>query len=163
MKRVLAIAGGVIVVYWLGSFVVYLFASDETRIHWVLQECANGFNNTRKSHCLSALAEDYRDETGFNREQLGILLVKIFLTEKHPETHEFRYRVELPSDEVEIEVQEGSPKTANVSFLARFSKRRKHEFKPVWDVKIEGELEKTSAGWKIKRSRHRGIKGQSPF
>ncbi len=160
-KQVFGIAAGVLLVYWL---VFHVFVSDETRIRRVLQNSADGFNDTHKSRCLSALAEDFREEmTGLSRDLLGQLLVKLFLKEKHPDMNAFRYRIELVEDTLEIEVADVSPKTAKVSVLARFSRIVKGEFVPVWDVEIDGGMEKTSDGWMVKRSRHRGVSGKFPF
>lgn len=160
-KRILGVAAGVLVLYWL---IFHVFVSDETRIRRALQNSADGFNDTQRSRCISVLGEGYRDETGgFTRDQLGQMLVYLFLKEKHPDMNTFRYHVELVEDELEIEVLEGSPKTASVSVLARFSKFDKGDFKPVWDVKVEGEMEKTSDGWKVMRSRYRSVSGKAPF
>ena len=161
-KQIVGIATGVLLlVYWL---VFHVFVSDETRIRRVLQTSADGFNDTHKSRCLSALAEDFRDETtGLSRDHLGQRLVYLFLKEKHPDMNAFRYRIELVEDKLEIEVADGSPKTAKVSMLARFSGLVKGEFKLVWEVEIDGGMEKTSDGWKVKRSRHRGVSGKFPF
>ncbi len=160
-KQVFGIAAGVLLVYWL---VFHVFVSDETRIRRVLQNSADGFNDTHKSRCISALAEDFRDETmGLNRDMIGQGLVYLFLKEKHPDMDAFRFRIELVEDKLEIEVADVSPPTAKVSVLLRFSKQVKSEFAPVWDVEIDGGMEKTSAGWKVKRSRYRGVSGKSPF
>lgn len=160
-KRVIGVAAGVLILYWL---VFHVFVSDETRIRRVLHNSAEGFNDTHKSQCLSALADDYRDETsGLTRDQLGQWLVYLFLKEKHPDMNALRYRVELVEDKLEIEVMDGSPKTADVTLLARFSKLIKGEFEPVWDVEVEGEMEKTSDGWKAKRTRYHSVSGKPPF
>ena len=164
MKRTLAIVVGLIVVYWLGSIVVYFFVSHETRVRWVLEECAAGFNETHKSRCIDGLALDYTDETSrFTRDQLGQMLTYLFLKEKHPDMNEFRYRVELPRDQIEIKVLEGSPETAEVSLVARFLKLQKGAFEPVWEVKIDGNMENASEGWKVKRTRYHGVSGKQPF
>lgn len=159
-KRILAAAAGVLIIYWL---VFHVFVSDETRIRRVLRSAAEGFNETHKSACLDALADDYRDDTvGLTRDQLGLWLVNLFLKEK-PQGNTFRYRVEIVEDELKIEVADGPPKTAEVTGLVRFSKLTEGEFEPVWDVGIEGRMEETSDGWKAKRSRYHSVSGSSPF
>ena len=160
-KQVFGIAAGVLLVYWL---VFHVFVSDETRIRRVLQNSTDGFNDTHKSQCISVFAEDYREETtGLSRDMIGQRLVYLFLKEKHPDMNAFRYRIELVEDKLEIEVADASPKTAKVSMLIRFSKLVKGEFEPVWDAEFDGGMEKTSDGWKVKRSRHRGVSGKFPF
>ena len=160
-KQIFGVAAGVLLAYWL---VFHAFVSDETRIRRVLQNSVDGFNDTHKKRCISALADDFREETtGLSRDMIGQRLVYLFLKEKHPDMNTFRYRIELVEDTLEIEVAEASPKTAKISVLARFSKMGKGEFAPVWDVEIDGGMEKTSDGWKVKRSRHRGVSGKLPF
>lgn len=160
-KRVIGGVTGVLLVYWL---VFHVFVSDETRIRRVLHASAEGFNETHKSRCLSALAEDFQDETtGLSRDDIGQRLVYLFLKEKHPDMDAFRYRIELVEDQLQIDVSDGSPKTAKISVLARFSKLVGDEFEPVWDVEIDGGMERTSDGWKVKRSRYRGVSGKFPF
>ncbi len=160
-KQIFGVAAGVLLAYWL---VFHAFVSDETRIRRVLQNSVDGFNDTHKKRCISALADDFREETtGLNRDLIGQRLVYLFLKEKHPDMNAFRFRIELVEDKLEIEVADVSPKTAKVSVLARFSRIVKGEFVPVWDVDIDGGMEKTSDGWKVKRSRHRGVSGKIPF
>lgn len=160
-KRIIGGVTGLLLLYWL---VFHVFVSDETRIRRVLHASADGFNETHKSRCISALAEDFQDETtGLSRDDIGQRLVYLFLKEKHPDMNAFRYRVDLPEDKLDIEISDGSPKTAKISLLARFSKLVEGEFAPVWDVEIDGGMEHTSDGWKVKRSRYRGVSGKFPF
>ena len=160
-KQIGGAAAGVLLVYWL---VFHVFVSDETLIRRALVTAAEGFNETHKSQCLSVFAEDYREElTGLTQDMIGQRLVYLFLKEKHPDMGTFRYQIELVEDTLKIDIADASPKTAKISLLARFSRLTDGEFKPVWDVEVEGEMEKTSDGWKLKRSRHRGVSGAFPF
>ncbi len=164
MKRFLSLA----IVLALAGFVVYRmglrFVSDETKIRWRLETMATGFNETDRSDCLGAFADDFVHKSpAFDRERLGAFLVHVFLTGKHPKTKQFRYRVELPEEKTEIVVDSQSSETATVECEAVFFERSSQEWRQAWNVAVTAALEKRDGRWYLVRSEHKTVSGRRPF
>lgn len=174
--------------YWAVSALVRALASDETRIRWVLEEMAEGFNETRLADATEGVGESFRDDTsGFGKAELIEALRYVFMSSKHPVTRAFPYRLELPRDELEIKLREPRAgeigKQARASFLARViepdpAPRRatrasdedeealdeaQGELAPrTWDLRVEADFVDTEDGWKLARSTHEKLSGSWP-
>ena len=147
-----------VVAYWIYVSLV----SDSTRIRWLLDEMEDGFNASSARAVVSGLSKDFQEETSrVSSQDIRSFLVYTFLKERDSKTKEFRFRVEL--GEPQIEVQEPEKKEATVKVRAGFFERRGDRWRVVWEVDIEGDLEKREEGWKIVRSRHATAEGKRPF
>jgi hypothetical protein len=137
--------------------IVHALASDETKIRWVVEDMASGFNDTRMSRVLGGLSKDFLDETwGADREMVRAGLAHMFFEEKDPETKHFLYRVDIPRDELAIDVQGES---ASMGFVANFYEVHGASEKLAWKARIHAALVKSSDGWKIRRSENKSIEG----
>src|SRR6185503_10769625 len=90
-----------------GRFLYMMFASDETKIRWVIERMQDGFNDTRANPCLDGLAKEFTDTTsGADRGLVHQALVHLFFTAKDESTKKFLYRVEIPEEELRISITE---------------------------------------------------------
>ena len=138
--------------------IVRALASDETKIRWVLEEMADGFNSTRTSRVLGGLSSDFLDETwGADRELVHAGLAHMFFEEKDPETKHFLYRVEIPKEEVAIDVDGDA---AGVNLAAVFFEVHGATEKLAWKAHVHAAFVKTKDGWKIRRSESKSVEGQ---
>jgi len=170
---------------WGVSALVRALASDETRIRWVLEEMAEGFNETRLAAATEGVGESFRDETsGVNKADLIEVLRYVFMSSKHPVTHAFPYRLEIPREELSIELREPRVgehgKQARARFLARVVEpdplprrgaRADEDSAPgedgelaprSWDLRVEADFVDTEDGWKLARSTHEKLSGSWP-
>lgn len=157
MNRFLLAALAAFAAFFGARAIVRALASDETKIRWVLEDMADGFNATRMSRVLGGLANDFLDETsGADRELVHAGLARLFFEEKDPETKRFLYRVEIPKQDVSIE-RDGE--TANVDLAATFFEVHGATEKLVWKARIHAAFAKTKDGWKIRRSENQTVEG----
>jgi hypothetical protein len=137
--------------------VVRMLASDETKIRWVVEEMASGFNRTRMSPVLGGLAHEFLDETwGADRELVHAALAHLFFERKDAETKRFLYRLDIPRDEMSVEVDGDS---ARSDFVASFFEVHKSDEQLAWRARVHAELVKTDDGWKIRRSEEKSVDG----
>jgi len=135
--------------------------SDSTRIEWLLNDMAAGFNASSASRTVGGLAEDFIEEHNrVEKDQLKAFLFQLFLSERDPTTKDFRYRVSLDSPRIEVDP---SGKSAKVSLLARFERLADKDWRNAWGVKIEAALEKKDGQWAVTRARHETTSGRRPF
>lgn len=157
MKRFLLTA----IVAFAGFFgvraVVRALASDETKIRWVVEDMADGFNRTRMSPVLGGLSRDFLDETwGADRELVHAGLARMFFQEKDPDTKRFLFRVEIPKDELGIEIEGES---AEMNLVATFYEVHGAVEKLAWKARMKASFVKTEDGWKIRRSESTSLEG----
>lgn len=163
MKRVLLLVCAVAVVGLAIHWLRLALMSDEARIQALLQDMANGFNRSRAGAAVEGLADDFREETSSaDRQTILQVLRVLFLRERDSKTKEFLYRVQLPTEELKIEVLPDQRK-ANVDLVASFFKLHGEEEQLTWEVRINGDLEKGEEGWQIKRCRHETVQGRMKF
>jgi hypothetical protein len=162
MKRLLLGLLAVIVLYFLAHWLFVALASDETRIRWLLEDMAGGFNETNARAVVAGLAEDFKEETdGCDRNGVRLGLNHLFLTQRDARTREFPYRVEIGVESLRIAV-DAAGRTARVELVARFHESRGEAARVAWEVRIEGELRKGDGGWEVIRSRHETAAGRMP-
>jgi len=162
VKKTILVVIGAGLLFLLGQLLYRALASEETRIGWLLQDAARGFNTCRAGRTLEGFAEDFREKTAhLSRTELRGHLVYLFMTRRHPESKEFRYRVEI--EDVRITFASPEESAARVTLRTVFHFLRRKEFKPVWTVEIDAKLEKRPSGWNVVASTHRRVDGKRPF
>jgi hypothetical protein len=176
-------------VYWGVSALVRAFASDETRIRWVLEEMAEGFNETQLAAATQGVGESFRDDTsGYGKAELIEALRYVFMSSKHPVTRAFPYRLEIPREQLDIELRAARAgehgEHARAKFLARViepdpaptraargaaaadeeteSAATSAPEPRVWDLRVQADFTLTEDGWKLARSTHEKLSGSWP-
>lgn len=156
MIRKLLLVLAVLVIGWVTvDRVRWALASDETRIRWAIQDMAEGFDAQKTNKVLSGFTEDFKDAgTGVGRDELHGALVHLFFTEIDPETKRFRLRVEIPDDELEVEVNDADAegrKTADVRLLAHFLRSISGGGSELgwWDARVHARMVETDDGWRF--------------
>ena len=154
MKRAL-FALLALVLLWFGvRAIVRAFASDETKIRWVVEDMADGFNETRMNPIMNGLAEDFlEDSWGADKALARAGLAQMFFQSKEAVSNKFPYRVEIPEDEFRVQVHEGEPRTAEFDLVAHFDESKAGEWSSRWKAKVHAQLVLAPGGWKIQRAR----------
>ncbi len=154
MKRLLFGLVALILLWFGVRAIVHAFASDETKIRWVVEDMADGFNDTRMNPIMSGLAQDFlEDSWGADRELARAGLAQMFLQQKDALTKKFPYRVRIPEQEFHVQVHESEPRTAEFDLVAQFEQSKGEEWTSRWTAKVHAELVLAPGGWKIRRAR----------
>jgi len=162
MKKAILVVIGAGLLYLFGQLLYRALASDETRIGWLLDDVARGFNKCRAGLTVEGFSEEFREKTAHKtRAELRRVLAYLFMTHRHPESKEFRFRVKIEG--VRITFPDPPKSTAQATLRAVFHYLRKKEFEPVWTVEIDAKLENGPNGWKVVSSTHQGVDGKRPF
>lgn len=161
LKRILLAALLLVLVLLVGRWLVHAIVSEETRIRWTLEEMADGFNDTDTNQVLAGLAPDYFDDTyGADRPSVRQALAYVFLQRKDPVTKGFLYEVELPEDEITIELVGEREESARVTLLARFSEKNGDERKIVWETRVKAEMVERDGEWMVLASEQETVSGR---
>ena len=137
--------------------IVHALASDPTKIRWVIEDMASGFNDTRTGRVLDGLSRDFLDETwGADREMVHAGLAHMFFEEKDEATKRFLYRLEIREDELSIDVV-GTQ--ASTNFIARFFEVHGAKETTAWTARMHADFVKTDDGWKVRRSQSKSLEG----
>jgi hypothetical protein len=157
MQRFLLSALAAFAAFFGVRSIVRALASDETKIRWVVEDMESGFNDTRMSRVLGGLSSDFLDETwGADREMVHAGLARMFFEEKDPDTKHFLYRVDIPKDELAMEID---GEAASMNLVASFYEVHGASEKLAWKARIHAALVKTKDGWKIRRSENKSLEG----
>lgn len=163
MNRFLLLAfGGLVLV--LGSVALWRVLEPEpTKIRRLVSGMARGFDEGSPNRAVAGLAAAWRDgESGIERELLRQGLIRFFLEEgRDAKTREPRYRVELPPEELRVEIDPADAKRARLACRALFLERGEPE-REVWSLGVEAELEKHQDGWRIVSTRRQTLSGRRP-
>ncbi len=163
-RRVIIAAVVALAAFLAASWLPYWLADDATRIRMLVEECAAAFNDGSRSGCLEGFAEDFVDETSkIDRELLGRALAYLFLKEKHAETGQLRYRIEIDPKEFPVTVESDGDAAKIPSVAVRFLRLRAGSYEPAWTIDVECELAKIDGRWRIRRTRHDTQDGRRPF
>jgi hypothetical protein len=161
LKRVLLGLAGVLLLFLVGRAIVHALASDETKIRWLVEDMAKGFDETRMDPILVAFAEDFRDETsGADRRSLREGLAYLFLTAKDPATKAFPYRVEVAIRELAVDDAAPDSPTADCELDARFLDLRAGASDPTWEIAVTAHWVRGEYGWRIARSSYETRSGR---
>ena len=154
MKRILFGLLALLLLWFGVRAIVRALASDETRIRWVIEDMADGFNQTRMNPIMNGLAEDFlEDSWGADKELARAGLAQMFLQSKDSRTKKFPYRVQIPEQDFRVQVHEGGPRTAEFDLVAQFDESKGEEWHPRWTAKVHAQLVLAPGGWKIRRAR----------
>lgn len=157
MSRRILLALAVLVLSWFGSgFVMRLFASDETKIRWLVERMEEAYNAGRPGSCVGPLARNWRHEGSEIDRQL--LLGALFETarDRDQETRKLRSRVEVDEAAAVIQVE---GERATLALEAVFSRLRQGQWSETWRARVEAELVDGDGGWEIVKSRHADVAG----
>ena len=151
MKRVIAIAGGLVFAFFLGRWLFVALASDETRIRWLVERMERGYNRADVSDCVGPLADDWSHEGhSVDRDLIANAIRSDYLRDRDRETKELRRRVEVDEDTLVVEVD---GETARLTVEARFERLQQGRWTETWALRAEAELRETEDGWRIRRTR----------
>ena len=113
MRRVLFGVLAIVLLYFGVRAIVHFFASDETKIRWVVEDMVDGFNETRMNPVMTGLAQEFvHEDPPVHKDEARAMLAQMFLQDKDPQTKRFPYRVRVPEEEFRLQVQRGEPRTA---------------------------------------------------
>jgi hypothetical protein len=161
MKRALFALLALVLLWFVVRAIVHAFASDERKIRWVVEDMADGFNETRMNPIMSGLAEDFlEDSWGADKALARAGLAQMFLQSKEALTKKFPYRVEIPEEEFHVQVHDGEPRTAEFDLLAKFDESKAGEWSARWQTKVHAQLVLGPGGWKIRSARMNDGQGQ---
>jgi hypothetical protein len=155
-KKILLPLFALVALYLGSGLVIRFFASDETRIRWLVAQMEEAYNAGRPGSCVGPLAKDWRHEgSSIDREQL---LGGLFQAarERDKETRQLRSKVEVDEDAVQVSVD---GERATLATEALFWRLRAGSWEESWRLRIEAELEDGDEGWEIVRSRHQDLAG----
>ena len=163
MKTPGVVVSATIVLALVGYLAYPLFASEETRIRWVLEDSTESFNSTYLADCLEGFADDYQDETlaELDRELLTQALRVAFMREIDQQTKEFQMRVLMPEEELQILVADAEDQ-ATAEFRLHLEKRLDEEWRPTWELQVTAKLAKVEGDWRIRSSSHQTLFGTPP-
>lgn len=127
------------------------FASDEELIRARIEAMVEGFEEGDVGDATAAFADDYRDhESGYGRREIADGLRALFFQGYGSDG--VAYRVELPPEEVEVQVEEGGER-ARTSLHAIFHRRRKsganQEERVWWDARAILDWRRKGARWEL--------------
>jgi hypothetical protein len=156
-KFTLALTLSALPLAWLGSgFVLRWFASDETKIRWIVASMEEDYNAGDPSDCIEAIAANWRHEgTEMDRRMLFGALLGI-ARERDRETRQLRTKVEVDEEAAAITVD---GERATLTLEAQFLRRKGEDWAPSWRTRIEADLRDGDDGWEIVASRHEDLAG----
>jgi hypothetical protein len=164
VKRVLASLVVLGLLFLAGRQLVRMFASDATRIRWVLDDMVAGFDRTRMDPILAGLDRDFLDETyGADRDLVRAALVHLFFTAKDERTKKFLYRAdwqETAAPTIEPGERDGDEKRARMELDVRFYRRFEDGEQPAWSVHVQAELARRDGDWRFVRTTTRTLSGE---
>ncbi len=153
LRRAFLIISGLALLVLVSGFFIRRFASEDQRIAWLVADVAEGFNATRMRPVIRAFADDYVDEgSGTTRDRVRDILRHLYFREIDPTSKRFRFRVEIPADELTIELPEGEPQRAMLGLHAIFYCLEQGAEVVYWDARIRAELEERDGSWKFVRT-----------
>ena len=160
MKRVLLLLVGLGLAYFGGRALWRALASPETKIRWTLEGGVAGFNAQRTDPCLEPLAASFVDETtGIGRDHVREALIVLFLQTMQDGADGFPYRLELPRDQLAIEVESGN-EAASVELVLRFLEQAGDTEQVAWEIHVKGRMERQDPGWRLVSTTHETVSGR---
>jgi len=161
MKRALVLAILVAVGFFGLRRLVVMLASDRTQILWLLEDMEEGYDEARVGPCVAGIAADWRHEGAgsLDRETLKGYLLRSFLQDRESASKAFLYRVDVPEESIELEVDGDR---ATLACDARFERLRAGAWQPDWELHLRAELERIDGRWRIVRSSHENRSGSRP-
>jgi hypothetical protein len=150
-KPIVAVVLALVTLYLGAGFVMRFFASDETKIRWLIEGMEEGYNSGSPSACVEPLALDWRhDGSEIDRR---LLLGALFeaARDRDKATRALRTKVEVDEQAATITVE---GERATLATDAVFSRLVAGTWKETWRAHFEAELAGGDHGWEIVQSRH---------
>lgn len=142
----------------------HALASPEDLIRWRLQGMVEGFHSKTLRHVMAGFHGDYRDlGTGHGREHVADALRYLFFQERDSMTQGFAYRLEVPEDELAIQLDPEDEQRADVTLRAIFFRTQRGVEEPWWDMRASLVFVRDKGEWRIVSSKdvnHRDRKGR---
>ena len=171
MRIILPILAAVVLVLLVGIPALRrLLASDETLIRWRIAEAIADFDEGRV-RAVEVLAPDFVDETsGVDRDAIRAAIAYATM-QRRTSDGEFGYRLEVPGGDaaIAVTVAEGGGKAggsgggkASATLPLRLFDLRRTPPDPVWELRVEGDLQHGADGWQLTRVRHTTVAGARP-
>jgi hypothetical protein len=162
MKRALFAVLLIAVLALVGRALWFALAGDDTRIRWLLADEVAAFNDASALRSLRGFAEDYREETiGLDKLSLRRALLYLFTRDGDRPTDRFAYRVEMPDEDLSVEVEPAGNR-ATARFRLLLFQGLNDRKPPTWELRVTAELAQGDGGWLIVRSRHETTSGEPP-
>ena len=158
MKLVLKFVACTALVLFALNEARYLFASDEQRIEWCVEDMVSGFNKARLHKAGGGFHPTWIvPEAGLTRPHVMDGLRALFFQEKHPETRAFSLSAELDEDSWEVSVDEGK---ATAQFVMRFYSLATEPPTLEWEVRLDNKLiDDEELGWRLSETRYESLAG----
>lgn len=155
-KKILLPLFALLVLYLGIGLVIRFFASDETKIRWLVAQMEQAYNAGRPGACVGPLAKAWRHE-GYELDR-EMLLGGLFQAarEREKETRQLRSKVEVDEDALEVVV---NGERATLSTQAVFWRLRAGSWVQSWHLRIQADLVDGEEGWEIVKSRHDDLAG----
>ena len=154
MRNVFLVLACIAILLVAAQRVLRAFEGEEESIQRRFQTMAAGFNSTTMRHALGGFDPDFRDEgTRYDKQIVRRVLASMFFTEKDELTRSFPYRVEIPAEELQVELDESDPNLARVQVHAVFHHTVRGEEELYWDLRFHGEMRKSEGRWRLWRTR----------
>lgn len=161
MKKLLLVVPFVLVAVIGVRRIVHILAPDESKIRATVEHMEEGYNGEDLALMLGDIADDWRHaSTRLDKATLKRVFFQQFVLERTREGELVRSRVRVDHEGLLIEVDE--PGTgARLIGEATFQRLVDGEYRDVWQVRVEGALEKRDADWVLVESRHESLRGRS--
>ena len=149
----------------IGKVLWVVFASDETRIRWVLESMEEGFNAPDVGDMLAGLSEGFtvrrkNSSRSVSRDKLAMVLRGQVLREVQGLDSGRPRHVVLVDDSIEISTDE---KRAQASLELRFFRDAAPESLEVGHVRIRCELSESEEGWTVDRAEYELLSGTASW
>ena len=132
----------------------HALAGPEDLIRWRLQGMVEGFHSNTLRHVMAGFHEDYRDSaTGHGREHAADALRYLFFEERDSLTKGFAYRLEVPEDELAIQLDPKDEQRAEVTLRAIFYRTQRGVEEVWWDMRASLLFVLDDGKWRIVSSK----------
>ncbi|MBM3976998.1 MAG: hypothetical protein FJ299_08415 [Planctomycetes bacterium] len=157
MKRLLLAVVALLLIAFVARALVRLFASDETKIRWALEEMRDGFNDTKLAPVVDRLHPMFREEqSGADLDLVEQALISVYFSEIDATTKSFALRVESDFDAWTVEVAEpdgDSPASARAAGDFAMFRRKGGQETLLWRARAALELSVDDEdGWQVLRA-----------
>lgn len=160
MKRILLGLCLLLAAFFVGRAACRAFASDETKIDWLLAEEVAAFNAASMLSVMPNFAADYRDATsGVDGQSLRAAVMWAWKNRRDA-AGRFTWRVDLPTDSSEVLV-DGDTATATF-VLQLFEGVGDDGGESMWQLQVQAELHKRAGRWWLTSSTHQTTSGKAP-
>lgn len=163
MKRLLLGLLALVALFFLVRALVHAFASDDTKIRWLIEDMSEGFGETRMNPILAGLAHEFVDDgSGARKDDVRAGLAQLFLQRKDPKTRKFPYRARIVQEGFTVSVHSAETKSAEADFVLVLEQSAGEEWHEAWKAQVHAQLAEDSGDWFIQRTRVDTLDGKQP-